>query len=59
MLFSVVKSFCSLTQTSVESCVDFEAANLSVLVVRRLPYPEIPTSNKLVWSEMSLVPRPS
>jgi len=34
-----------LTQTFVESCVDFEVAHLSVLMVRRLPYPEIPTLN--------------
>jgi len=27
-----------LTQTFVESCVDFEVAHLSVLMVRRLPY---------------------
>jgi len=27
----------------VESCVDFEVAHLSVLMVQRLPYPEIPT----------------
>jgi len=31
-----------LTQTFVES-VDFEVAHLSVLVVQRLAYPEIPT----------------
>jgi len=35
----------SLTQTFVESCVDFEVAHLSVLMVWRLPYPEIPTLN--------------
>jgi len=34
-----------LTQTFVESCVDFEVAHLSALMVRRLPYPEIPTLN--------------
>jgi len=33
----------SLTQFFVESCVDFEVAHLSVLMVWRLPYPEIPT----------------
>ena len=33
----------SLTQIFVESCVDFEVAHLSVLMVWRLPYPEIPT----------------
>ena len=34
----------SLTQTFVESCVDFdEVAHLFVLMFRRLPYPEIPT----------------
>ena len=33
----------SLTQIFVESCVDFEVAHLSVLVVWRLPYPEIPS----------------
>ena len=36
----------SLTQTSVESCVDFEVAHLSVLMVWRLAYLEIPT---LMW----------
>ena len=33
----------SLTQTFVESCVDFEVADLSVLMVQKLAYPEIPT----------------
>jgi len=33
----------SLTQTFVKSCVDFEVAHLPVLMVQRLPYPEIPT----------------
>jgi len=33
----------SLTQIFVGSYVDFEVAHLSVLMVRRLPYPEIPT----------------
>jgi len=33
----------SLTQPFVESCVDFEVAYLSVVMVWRLPYPEIPT----------------
>jgi len=32
-----------LTQTFVESCVDFEVAHLSILMVQRLAYPEIPT----------------
>jgi len=32
-----------LTQTFVESCVDFEVANLSILLVQRLPHLEIPT----------------
>ena len=32
-----------MTQTFVESCVDFEVAYLSTLMVRRLPYSEIPT----------------
>jgi len=32
-----------LTRIFVESCVDFEVAHLSVLMVWRLPYPEIPT----------------
>jgi len=27
----------------VQSCVDFEVAHLSILMLRRLPYPEIPT----------------
>jgi len=31
------------TQIFVESCVDFEVAHLSILMVWRLPYPEIPT----------------
>ena len=33
----------SLTQPFVESCVDIEVAHLSILMIRRLPYPEIPT----------------
>ena len=33
----------SLTQIFVESCLDFEVAHLSVLMVRRLAYAEIPT----------------
>ena len=33
----------SLTQTFVESCVDFEVAHLSALMVWRLAYPKIPT----------------
>ena len=33
----------SLTQTFVESCVDFEVAHLSILMVRTLAYPEIHT----------------
>ena len=32
-----------MTQTFVESCIDFEVAHLSTLIVRRLPYPEFPT----------------
>jgi len=32
-----------LTQILVESCVDFEVAHLSVFMVWRLPYPEVPT----------------
>ena len=36
-----------LTQTFVESCVDFEVAHLSVLMVWRLAYPEIPTLKML------------
>jgi len=32
-----------LIQTFVESCLDFEVAHLSVLMVQRLPYLEIPT----------------
>jgi len=37
----------SLTQTFVKSCVDFEVAHLSVLMVQRLAYPEFkfPTLN--------------
>ena len=34
-----------MTQTFLESCVDFEVAHLSILMVQRLPYPEIPTLN--------------
>ena len=34
--FSSRKS--SLTQTFVESCVDFEVAHLSILMLQRLPY---------------------
>ena len=34
-----------MTQTFVESRVDFEATHLSILMVWRLPYPEIPTLN--------------
>jgi len=34
-----------LTQFFVESCVDFEVAHLSVFMVWRLPYPEVPTLN--------------
>ena len=37
ILFSSRRS--SLTQTFVESCVDFEVTHLSVLMVPRLPYP--------------------
>ena len=37
-----------LTQIFVESCVDFEVAHLSILMVWRLPYPKIcPTLIKL------------
>ena len=32
-----------MTQTFVESCVDFEVAHLSILMVWRLAYLEIPT----------------
>ena len=32
-----------MTQTFVEGCVDFEVAHLSVLMVQRLAYLEIPT----------------
>ena len=35
-----------MTQIFVESCVDFEVAHFSVLMVWRLPYPEVPT---LIW----------
>ena len=38
----------SLAQTFVESCVDFEVAHLSVLMIRRLQYPEIPTLSDAV-----------
>ena len=38
----------SLAQTFVESCVDFEVAHLSVLMIRRLPYSEIPTLSDAV-----------
>jgi len=33
----------SLTQTFVESCVDFKVAYLSILMVQRMAYPEIST----------------
>jgi len=33
----------NFTQIFVESCVDFEVVHLSVIMVWRLPYPEIPT----------------
>jgi len=39
----------SLTQIFVESCVDFEVAHLSVLMVRRLPYPETPTVTRQLY----------
>jgi len=42
-----------LTQIFVESCVDFEVAHLSVLMVRRLAYPEIPTLN--TYNELTMV----
>ena len=43
------KAFSStLTQTVVESCVDLEVALLSVLMVQRLPHPEIPVLNSSV-----------
>jgi len=38
-----------LTQNLVEGCVDFEVAHLSILMVQRLPYPEIPTLIYLCW----------
>ena len=45
-----------MTQTFVESCVDFEVAHLSVLMVRRLPYPEIPSLTQLTCTKaMKLV----
>ena len=37
-----------MTPTFVESCVDFEVAHLSVLMVQRLPYPEIPTLKRSI-----------
>jgi len=36
-----------LTQVFVESGVDFEVAHLSVFMVWRLPYPEVPTLNPI------------
>ena len=41
----------SLTQ----SCVDFEVAHLSVFMIWRLLYPEIPTLNVLLYSTCQLV----
>ena len=38
----------SLGQTFIESCVDFEVAHLSVLMIRRLPYLEVPTLSDAV-----------
>ena len=32
-----------MTQTFVESCVDFEVTHLSEFMVQKLPYPETPT----------------
>ena len=37
-----------MTQIFVESCVDFEVAHLSVLMVWRLSYPEIPTLSIII-----------
>ena len=48
MNFKTFSSRSSLTQNFVESCVDFEVAHLSVLMVRRLAYPEIPTLSRSV-----------
>ena len=48
MSFKAFSSRSSLTQIFVGSCVDFEVAHLSILMVRRLPYPEIPTLRELV-----------
>jgi len=39
-----------LTQILAESCVDFEVAHLSVFMVWRLPYPEVPTLKLVVES---------
>ena len=39
----------SLTQTFVESRVDVEVAHLSVLMVQRLLYPQIPTLTAYGW----------
>ena len=36
-----------MTQIFVVSCVDFEVAHLSVLMVWRLPHPEIPTLTRV------------
>jgi len=38
-----------LTQIFVESFVDFEVAQLSVFMVWRLPYPEVPTLSLPIW----------
>ena len=40
----------SLTKILVESCVDFEVAHLSVFMVWRLSYPEVPTLKLVVES---------
>jgi len=46
----------SLTQTFVESCVGFEIAHLSILMVRRLAYPEIPALIIAITIQTKLLP---
>ena len=52
----------SLTQIFVGSCVDFEVAHLSVFMVWRLPYPEVPTLKEVLslhfhYSSKLLIPQ--
>ena len=44
-----------MTQIFVESCVDLEVAHLSVFMVWRLPYPEVPTLSRYLLVILQLV----